>query len=546
MKTVTRLSVLLTVLMLGACSLYSEQDNKPMDYSALDVTFSATLPGETLAELDAFVGIHALCTRDGVENVSMTSSDVARYEPDLAGGFYNLFKSADDQAVVAEKGDHNFRFYAYYPYDESITDLKAIPFSIPSQVRYEAGRKPEVILFASAKATSVVAPVGLDFESMAVSMTVRIPDYVFGSSEEGTKITSMELYPADQAAYEGFLAYDAEYDLIEGKLSENLSAASKSVKVDFGEGVELVPGYTDVSFLVAPFTVPKGGLELLLKGTGDKQKTVKVWKGIDYVGTEYPGGTDVTYTINFDRAPSCISPVNWPIGWVGGELVASRKMYAQAWGSNAKDGGKVAYSTRSSHTWNATQALASIEFIAKDPIDGGAPWMEWGEFSQFNYAAGCVKGLWGGDCFEITVPVADIPEGTEVQLTLPVYGRGHPIFWNLEYLDGEEWKTCGELSEKSSPDGKFKYVCTHVIPYGDSASQRFVGTCISETMILENAIEEGSLKIRLTCATGEYKAPGNNQNADPQYESSSARNESCVFSFVRINHDQEAISVSWK
>ena len=77
--------------------------------------------------------------------------------------------------------------------------------------------------------------------------------------------------------------------------------------------------------------------------------------------------------------------------------------------------------------------------------------------------------------------------------------------------------------------------------------QRYAWTTnIYACFVLANAIEEGSLKIRLTCATGEYKAPGNNQNANPVYENSSARNESCVFSFVRINHDQEAISVSWE
>lgn len=546
MKTVTGLSALLTALMLSACSLYSEEDNRPMEYSALDVTFSAILPGESLPELDGLVGVQAFCTRGGKENVQMTGPDVALYKPDLAGGYYNLYRSAEDQAVVAEKGDHNFRFYAYYPYSESVKDFTAIPFSIPSLVKWETGSRPDVIMFAAGKATSVVAPVGLAFESMAVSMTVRIPDYVFGAGKEDVKVKSLEFYPADQSAFEGNLAYDAEYNLLEGRLSETLANASKSVALDFGSGMKLSPGYTDVTFLTAPFSVPKGGFEIMLKGEGGISKAVKVWRGADYAGTEYPGGTDVVYTINFDRAPSCISPVKWPIGWVGGELVASRKTYAQAWGSNAKDGGKVAYSTRSSHTWNATQALASIEFIAKDPIDGGLPFMEWGEFSQFNYAAGCVKGLWTGDCFELRIPMADVAEGTQVHLELPVYGRGHPIFWNLEYLDGEEWKYCGTYDEKSSPDGKFKYACTHVIPYGDSASQRFVGTCIDETFVLANAIEEGSLKIRLTCATGEYKAPGNNQNANPVYENSSARNESCVFSFVRINHDQEAITVSWE
>ena len=149
MKIVTRLSALLTALMLSACSLYSDEDNKPMDYSALDVTFSATMPGEALPELDGLVGVQAFCTRGGKENVQMTGPDVALYRPDLSGGYYNLYKSAEDQAVVAEKGDHNFRFYAYYPYSESVKDFKAIPFSIPSVVKWETGSRPDVIMFAS-------------------------------------------------------------------------------------------------------------------------------------------------------------------------------------------------------------------------------------------------------------------------------------------------------------------------------------------------------------------------------------------------------------
>ena len=93
------------------------------------------------------------------------------------------------------------------------------------------------------------------------------------------------------------------------------------------------------------------------------------------------------------------------------------------------------------------------------------PKFESNNFTQHNYSSGCVKGSWTGDYFEFDVPVRRFEAGTEVTLTFPAYGRGAPLYWDVYYLDGEEWKC--DRSSHTSPDGQFTQNSTLMIEHGN-------------------------------------------------------------------------------
>lgn len=106
------------------------------------------------------------------------------------------------------------------------------------------------------------------------------------------------------------------------------------------------------------------------------------------------------------------------------------------------------------------------------------------------------KYLWTGDTFEFVLPVENFAAGTTITMKFPFYGRQQPIFWNISYLDGEEWK-CNRRT-LTSYDGSASMDCTLALVRG--------GKVIEEAMNFEHAVEKGHLKFRLQCADGRYQA----------------------------------------
>ena len=147
------------------------------------------------------------------------------------------------------------------------------------------------------------------------------------------------------------------------------------------------------------------------------------------------------------------------------------------------------------HIWTASQPQATMTYEVSE--DNPAPV----KIEVYNYSSGCVKGSWTGDYFEFDVPVRNFKAGTEVTLTLPTYGRGAPLFWDVYYLDGEEWKC--DRSSHTSPDGQFTMTSTLMIEHGNRDGS-FEGIKYEVKMRFENAIQSGHLKIRFQVAHGGY------------------------------------------
>lgn len=106
------------------------------------------------------------------------------------------------------------------------------------------------------------------------------------------------------------------------------------------------------------------------------------------------------------------------------------------------------------------------------------------------------KYFWTGDCFEFNLPVENFKAGTTLTMKFPFYGRQQPIFWNISYLDGDEWKC--ERSSQTSYDGSVSADCTIALVRG--------GKVIEHDMTFANAVDDGVLKVRLQCADGRYQA----------------------------------------
>ena len=543
MRTIPKLfwgGLILLIALLTGCA-GSTADNKGLDYDQLDVNFEAVVQGEALTT-DDVVAVFATCTRGDKTNLNMSQNNPARFVPVSTGTTVYLIRESEQDNILTYAGDHNFQFSAFFPmsaYDGDVTSLNA---EVPSFVEY--GKTSRALQVAKAAKTSVVAPVGLNFQSVAANMVINVPGNILGNDVLPV-LQSLEIKPYDPAEFSGMLAFDATYDLASNQLNMVEGSAKTSVKVDFGaNGLALKTGYTAVSFDVAPFTVPFGGfLVTVIDVNGNKVESEVL---INDGGTTYDAGETVEFNLTKpgeDGIIACNSPVEWPLGYENGSPRALKENYIDLWPTNTVNNGQAA----ESHIWkNLSQPQATATWIVSS--DNPTPkniGYEFNQFAQYNYASPCVKGIWTGDGLEFSVPVKNIPAGTKVTLTLPAFGRGAPVFWNVEYLDGTQWK-CNKTLQKS-PDEQFEMECTWVIPHGNVEKQ-WKGHIMSHTMTLENQIRSGFIRVRFVCASGEYttaavSAVGNNtcyQIPKCVYDGNH------MFAFINIDDICKSVSISWE
>ena len=239
------------------CMNYDDCGNTSLDYESLDVSFKATLPLQYNLNEEMSFGAYGICTRDGQTDVNMSAAPVSKMAHTMAAPYY-FFSKTDEDAIVGLKGDHNYRFYAYYPYDPSCTDIAAIPVNIPSVITYDENAPAlSPLIVASATVTSIIAPVPMTFSAPAsCQMTIRIPDTAC------KVIKSIKMYPGN-TSWKGRFAFSGTYDAFTKEITEDEATVSKSITVDFGpSGHEMKPGYLVVSFLMGEAKYVTGGVKL--------------------------------------------------------------------------------------------------------------------------------------------------------------------------------------------------------------------------------------------------------------------------------------------
>ena len=246
-----------SVVILHGCMNYDDCGNRTLDYESLDVSFNATLPLLYKLNENMSFGAYGTCTRDGKTEVNMASVPVSRMGHTMASPFY-LYSETEEDAIVGLRGDHNYQFYAYYPFDQSCTDLSAIPVNIPSQITYDEnapGLSPLIV--AKTMVTSIIAPVPMTFTAPAsCQMTLKIPDTAC------QVIRKVKIY-AGNNSWKGRLAFVGTYDIFAGKISEEESSVSKSITIDFGPaGHQMKPGYLVLTFLMGEAKYVTGGVKM--------------------------------------------------------------------------------------------------------------------------------------------------------------------------------------------------------------------------------------------------------------------------------------------
>jgi hypothetical protein len=518
----------------------------------LEVNFSAKLTGGAWSTDDA-IGIVATCTRNEDTEVAMNTTSISAFSPVSTMETSALVGKTEDDKIIAAKGDHNFKFYAFTPYNGGDVNLSSIPADIPATVNF--GTELSQLYVASRTATSVIAPVALEFSTPSCLVKLQIPDDIV--NEDGsTVLKSMVLKPVNADAFTGNLAYSATYNIYTSQTTITEGSGSKEISVNFGaEGYQMKPGYTEVSFLMAPFTVPEGGFQLTFTAADNKTNMIPFLD--KNVGGEFKAGDllEQTMSSSGDGVIPCSSPVEW---WIGGAGNHGWQIYSHI--STSKQLGVFNYDTQplwkptaggygtyaDDHIWTAAQPQATIQYIySEDHPSPEKIVTETNNFSQYKYSSPCVKGLWTGDYFEFKVPVKKFPANKTVTLTFPAYGRGAPLFWDVDYLDGEEWKTVAKQQHKS-PDSQFTQESTLMIPHGNSVKQ-WDGIPVSVEIPFTEAIDSGYLQIRFKVAYGEYitinsSAVGSTeckQIEGPMFDGT------CLFAFINISEKLTSVKLEW-
>lgn len=471
----------LALLAVGCAN--SSDNNQPLEYETLSVNFEGSLTAASWTK-GAAIGVFSSCTRNDVSDVQMSVNANAQFTVWADGPKSDLIKASDNDDIVARSTDHNFMFYAYYPYSASITDMHSMAVNVASTQSYAAGIMNYACYVAQKSVTSVVAPVELEFKSVFSTLELYIPRDVIDADGRSV-IRSLSIKPVVEANFDGALALSGVYNLETGRLTADEGTLSKEITVDFGEqGIALTENFTKVAVAVAPFTSPLGGFDVVFTDMkGDCSSSKFLTRDTD-AGTVVAAGDVITaYLSASDDGFVPVSfPVVFPLGYEGDAYLFSATTQP-LWKTDG--------------VWTCpTQEVATITWNkVSDPSATIAQTLEYVNSTKAIGSPG-IKGIWTGDYFEISLPVKQFAAGTTVNVQFPMYTRQGPVFWYIEYLDGDEWK-CNK-SSITCYDPAYSMEATFALVRG--------GKVIEHNMTFEKAISKGLLKIRITCADGTIQA----------------------------------------
>jgi len=484
--------ILLSAALLAVGCQPNGDNNKTLDFETIDVNFSVKTSGMALSSGTAF-SIAATCTRAGEADVMMGEGPVSGFRV-LDGSFvetenykkWQLIKASDADAVTAFATDHNFRFRAVSPAVESIGETAAV--KIPYVQEYADGVNSYLTFWASKSVTTVIPDIELEASTPAAVLNLLVPIDIVEENVPAT-LKSIEISPAEDGS-SVVLAGEGSIDFASGEFSLAAAGQSSSMTVNFPEGgLKLEAAKTSVQVAVLPFTVPKGGFKAKFADVNGKSfETVFLAQETDLGKTIEAGKvTDITVSASGDGVEPVTFPVLFPISVVDGvqgfnDTLQPRWVSEGYWSCTAQP---QAYCE-----WHQTSALEHPNGYKqkRETVTVKSPG---------NIAAPGVKGIWTGDYYEFTIPVKKFAAGTKVEFKAPFYGRQEPVFWNLKYRDGEEWKTCN-LHEEVCYDGVTSMACTFSLIRGAKT--------ITEVMTFENEVKSGFLKIRVECADGAVQA----------------------------------------
>lgn len=464
----------------------NKDNNVALEFETLGVNFSVKTTSFEMPENTAY-GIAAYCTRNNQDRVQMNrNKKISEFKSIATGSHSILVKESASDLIEATASDHNFNFYAVYPFNDDI-DFNAIKAEVPAVQKYDDGVENYLTFTAHTKATSVVATVAFEATTPFSVLNLSVPIDIL---EEGVPSTlqSITITPASASDFTGVLAGEGTINAETGAFTLSQSTSSSTIRLDFPEGGLALQGTkTVIQVAVLPFTVPEGGFEIEFKGiNGDSNTTFFLNQASD-VGTVVNAGsvTNITISHSTDGVIPVYFPVEFPIGKVD-NVPRFTAVLQPRWVSEG--------------LWicqDQPQAYAQWNRVS-DP----SPNIDYGykleTINSGEISTPGIKGIWTGDYMEFVIPVKKFDANSKVTMKFPFYGRAQPVFWNIKYLDGEEWKIF-DLHEETCYDGVTKMNCTF------SLARDVIKVC-SFTIPFENEIKSGYLKFRLECADGSIQS----------------------------------------
>lgn len=517
-------SILCCVLLAVAACQPNADDNKGLEWESLDVNFTAALDGQSWPA-GSELGVIATCTRNGEEGTVMSENPVARYVVAEAGEKSRLNAATDADKIVSLKGDHNYNFHVVYPYPEGDVDLAAIPVGVPVSQKYGDGIMKSLTFLGSAKVVSVVPTVEMEVATMFGIMELNVPNDLrdgFESTIKTVKVTPPQ-------GFAGYLAQSGTYNVFTGQFTPSSSASSNEITMDFGEGLELKDAYTKVYMAVAPFTVPEGGLNLAFTDVDGTVTNISAFASEKEVGSVLAAGETIsTYLSGIsDGIIPVTFPVVFPMGYPSGATATTQgynnpTVAEHTWVQDWYADEACSASGKSSHKrtdWTghhgtlycADQPQAYMKWVWDEKIAdlGIVHYIETTNSLGSNFISTVgVKGVWTDDYFEFVIPVRKFAAGSTLSLKLSLYTRQGPTFWEVLYLDGEEWKSTAVDALPAYPGADVTARATWAIPYLATSSK--VDNEQSVNMTFANEIKSGEIHIKVKCVDGSIKSSADN------------------------------------
>lgn len=464
---------------LTACNGNSD-NNKSLDYETIDVNF--TLKSDLEIPEGTEFGVVALCARDGQQGVNMGEKPVASYKVSGTASPQRLAASSEEDKIHARESDHGFSFYAVSPYKNNV-DVSAMQVSLPARQNYSDGIIKYLPMLAVKNAVSVLPDVEFDVKTPFSVLNLSVPADIV---EEGVPATlkSLSFKPSDESLFQGALCGDGTMDIGNDKFTLT-SGKGKSVTLDFPEGgLKIEATGAVLPVVVLPFENPAGGFDITFTDINGKQYTTSFLNQDSDAGKVVASGDIVN--VNVTRSSDGVVPVTFPVVFplgVENNVKNFTETLQPKWVSTGY--------------WSCpSQPQAYCQWNkVSDPSDKYQQKLE--TVNNGMISSPGVKGIWTGDNFEFVIPVKKFAAGTSLTIKFPIYGRQQPVFWNIKYLDGEEWKIADKQRIVAN-DPAYSMECTFAMKRG--------GIVVEKTMKFENAVKSGFIHVKVECADGSIQA----------------------------------------
>ena len=233
------------------------------------------------------------------------------------------------------------------------------------------------------------------------------------------------------------------------------------------------------------------------------------------------GTFDTTYQEEEEVFTPVTFPVVFPMGIKDGVSINNPTITTNSWVLEWFNDDACSASGKTSHKqthwsghhgtlYSATQPQASMKWVWDEKIAslGTTHYIETTNSAASKISTVGIKGIWTDDYFEFVLPVKDFEANTTLSLTMALYTRQGPTFWEVLYLDGEEWKSTAVDNLPAYAGAEVTAKATWAVPYlaanSTTDNEQYVD------MLFENAIKQGEIKIRVKCVDGSILSSGAN------------------------------------